>query len=77
MDHRLAYSKMSDHAPQELSRKQKDLVEEAVVALKAGLSVRGVPFLSEADLDARAYEALDGVRWQIIGSSSPKVVRAA
>jgi hypothetical protein len=61
MDYRVAYSKMSDHALQELSRQQKDLMEEAVLALKAELSVRGVSFLSAADPYARAYEALDGV----------------
>ena len=55
MDYRLPYSKMSDHALQE------DLVEEAVLALKAEFSVRGVPFLSAADPSARAYETLDGV----------------
>jgi hypothetical protein len=52
---------MSDHALQELSRQQKDLVEEAVLALKAELTLRGVPFLSAADPCARAYEALDGI----------------
>jgi hypothetical protein len=61
MNYALAYSKMSDHELQELSRQQKNLVEEAVLALKTELGVRGVSFLSEADPSANAYEAFDGI----------------
>lgn len=46
---------MSDHELQDLSRQQKNLVEEVE------LGVRGVPFLSEADPYANAYEAFDGI----------------